>query len=102
MDTRLIYAAAFAILFATIMGGSACATVDKDLEAFASNPNTVSTVESLVETAAGLLERAIAHASTGGMKVLATDPNGVVMERDIAAELRAAKDVLDGVTLPSK
>lgn len=89
--------------FLVAMGvGAGCATMEHDLEAIASDPNVVSNVESLVQTAAGLLEKAIARAGSGSMKVLATDPNGVILERDIAAELRAVKDALDSVALPSK
>ena len=90
-----VFAAAAAIGFLC-----SCATVKKDMQAFAAEPNAVATVESLVSTALGLVDRAIAHADAGGMRVLVADPNGQQVERNTAAQLRAAKEALNAIEVP--
>lgn len=89
-------------LMAALAMISACGKFEEDVATFATNPNTVATVDALMAQAGDALQQAIDQAETFALHVLATDPNGAIVKRDVAAELRAIKTDLERVNLPVK
>ncbi len=79
-----------------------CGTLEADAVAAASNPNTVHAVGILVSQAGDLLSQAIGQAESYVLKSLATDPNGNLVQLDVAKELKSIKAQLDALPLTAQ
>lgn len=87
-------------LIAMFVCMAGCAQAEQDLKTFADNPNTVIAVGTLIDQAGEALQQAIDQAESAAIHVLAAEPNGSIVKKDIAQALRDVKAELDKVSLP--